>query len=133
MSLISEDIPCILASGVSWSRSSQGRVVADRIRDSRSRQWSHSFFGTFRFSIFLVNPRLSSRISPSHWFIQGEWGSICFLWHPASRSFWEISPRVCSLDPSMIILGGTPSCLKSRSRANGASLFPDIGILRDHP
>ena len=51
MSLMSEDMPCILASWVWWSRSKQGSVVAERILDSSSRQWSQSFLGTIRFSI----------------------------------------------------------------------------------
>ena len=131
MSLMSEDMPCILASGVWWSRSKRGSVVAERILDSNSRQWSQSFLGTFRFSIFLVNPRFNSRISPSHKFIQGACGSICFLWHPASRSLRAKSPRFCSLEPSIIISGGTPSCLNIRSRAKEASLFFVMGMVRD--
>ena len=123
MSLMSEDMPCILASGVWWSRSKRGRVVAERILDSRSRQWFQSFLGTFRLSIFLVYPRFNSRISPSHKFIQGECGSICFLWHPASRSLRAKSPMFCSLEPSIIITVGTPSCLNRLSRAKGVSLF----------
>ena len=133
MSLMSEDMPCILASGVWWSRSKRGRVVAERIIDSSYRKWSQSFLGTLRFSIFLVEPRFNSQISPSHKFIQGECGSICFLWHPASRSLRAKSPMFCSLDPSMIISGGTPSCLNRRSRANGASLLFVMGIVRDQP
>ena len=116
---MSEDMPCISASGVWWSRSKRGSVVTERILDSISRKWSQSFLGTFHFSIFLVDPRFNSRISPSHKFIQGECGSICFLWHPASRILRANSPRFCSLDPSMIISGGTPSCLNRRSRAMG--------------
>ena len=119
MSLMSADMPCILASEVWWSRSKRGSVVAERILDSRSRQWSQSLLGTFRFSIFLVEPRFNSRISPSHKFIQGECGSIWFLWHPASRSLRENSPRFCYLDPSMIISGGIPSCLNRQLREMG--------------
>ena len=126
-------MPCILSSGVWWSRSKRGSVVAELILDSSSRQWSQSFLGTFRFSIFLVEPHFNSRISPSHEFIQSERGSICFLWNPASRSLRTKSPRFCSLDPSMIISGGTPSCLNRRSRANGASLFFVVGMVRDQP
>ena len=126
-------MPCILASGVWWSRSKQGSVVAERILDSSSRQWSQSFLGTLRFSIFLVEPRFNSRISPSRKFIQGECVSICFLWNPASRSFRENFPRFSTLDPSMIISGGNPSCLNRRSRANGASLYFVMGMVRYQP
>ena len=119
MSLMSADMPCILDSGVWWSRSKRGSVVTGQILDSSSRQWYQSFVGTFRFSVFLVEPRFNSRISPSHNFIQGECGSICFLWNPASLSLQAKSPRFCYLDPSMIISGGTPSCLNRRSRAMG--------------
>ena len=128
---MSVDMPCILASEVWWSRSKWGSVVAERILDSSSRQWSQSFLGTFRLSIFLVDPHCNSQISPSQKFIQGECGSICFLWHPASRSLRAKSPRFCSLDPSMIISGETPSCLNRRSRAKGASLFFFMGMVRD--
>ena len=69
----------------------------------------------------------------SHKFIQGECGSICFLWHPASRSLRAKSPRFCSLEPSIIISGGTPSCLNGRSRAKGASLFFVMGMVQDQP
>ena len=131
MSLMSVDMPCILASGVWWSRSKQGSVVAEQILDSSSRQWSQSFLGTFRFSIYLVEPRFNSRISPSHKFIQDECGSICVLWHPASLSLQVKSPRFCSLDTSMIISGGTPSCLKRRSREKLASLFFFMGMVLD--
>ena len=131
MSLMSEDMPWILASGVWWSRSNQVSVVAERILYSSSRQWSQSFLGKFCFSIFLVDPRFNSRISPSHKFIQGECGSICFLWHPASRSSRAKSPRFCSLEPSIIISGGTPSCLNRLSRAKGLSLFFVMGMVRD--
>ena len=98
-------------------------VKVKTILEYSSRQWSQSFLGTLRFRIFLVEPHFNSRISPSHKFIQGECGSICFLWHPASRSLRAKSPRFCSLDPSMIISGGTPSCINRRSRENGVSLF----------
>ena len=108
-------------------------MVARCIHDSSSRQWSQSCLGTFRLSISLVEPHFNSQILPSHKFIQGECGSICFLWHPAPRSFQANSSRFCCLDPSMIISGGTPSCLNRRSRANGASLFLVIGMVRDHP
>ena len=130
---MSVDMPCIFYSGVWWSRSKRVSVVAERILDSSSRQWSQSFLGTFCFSIFLVEPRFNSRISPSHKFIQGECGSICFLWHPSSRSLREKYHRFCPLYPSMIISGGTPSCLNRRSRANGASLFFVMGMVRDQP
>ena len=133
MSLMSEDMPCILASGVWWSRSKRGSVVAERILDSSSRQWYQSFLGTFHLSIFLVDPRFNSQISPSHKFILGECGSICFLWHPASRSLRAKSPRFCSLEPSMIMSGGTPSCLNRRSRAKGASLFFVMSMVQDQP
>ena len=133
MSLMSEDMPCIFASGVWWSRSKRSSVVVERIIDSISRQWSQSFLGTFRFSIFLVEPLFNSRISPSQKSIQGECGSIYFLWHPVSRSLRAKSLRFCSLDPSMIISGGTPSCINRRSRANGASLFFVMGMVRDQP
>ena len=133
MSLMSEDMPCILASGVWWSRSKRGNVVPERILDSRSRQWSQIFLGTFCFSIVWVDPRFNSRISPSHKFIQGECGSICFLWHPSSRSLWAKSPRFCSLESSIIILGGTPSCLNRLSREKGVSLFFVMGMVLDQP
>ena len=133
MSLMSAHMPCILASGVWWSWSKRGSVVSERILYSSSRQCSQSFLGKFRFSIFLVEPRFYSRISPSHKFIQGECGSIYFLWHPASRSLRSKFPRFCSLDPSMIISGGTPSCLNRQSRENGASLFFVMGMVRDQP
>ena len=133
MSLMSEDMPCILASGVWWSRSKRGRVVAEQILDSSSRQWSQSFLGKFRFSIFLVDPRINSRISPSHKFIQGECGSISFLWHTASRSLRSKSPRFCSLEPSIIISGGTPSCLNRLSREKGVSLFLVMGMVQYQP
>ena len=128
---MSEDMPCILASGVWWSRSKRGSVVAERILDSSSRQWSQSFLGTFRFSIFLVDSHFNSRILPSHKFIQGECGSILFLWHPASRSLRAKSPRFCSLEPSIIISGGTPSCLNRLSREKGVSLFFVMGMVQD--
>ena len=133
MLLMSEDMPCILASGVWWSRSKRGSVVAERILDSSSRQCSQSFLGTFRLIIFLVNPRFNSRISPSHRFIQDECGSICFLWHPELQSLRAKSPRFYYLEPSMIISGGTPSCLNRPSREKGASLFFVMGIVRDQP
>ena len=59
--------------------------------------------------------------------------SICFLWHPASRSLQEKSPRFCSLEPSIIISGGTPSCINRLSRAKGVSLFLVMGMVRDQP
>ena len=130
---MSSDMPCILASGVWWSRSERGSVAAERILDSRSRQCSQSFLGTFCFSIFLVEPRLNSRILPSHKFIQGECGSICFLWNPVSWSLREKSPRFFSLGQSMIISGGNPSCLNRRSRAKWASLFFVMDMVRDQP
>ena len=133
MSLMSEDMPCILDSGVWWSRSKRGSVVAEQILDSSSRQWSQSFLGTFRVSIFLVEPRFNSQISPLHKFIQGECGSICFLWHPASRSLRAKYPRFCYLDPSMIISGGSPSFLNRRSSSKGASIFFVMGMVRDQP
>ena len=133
MSLMSEDMPCILDSGVWWSGSKGGSVVAERILDSSTRQWSQSFLGAFRLIFFLVNPRFNSRILPSHKFIQGECGSICFLWHPVSRSLRAKSPRFCYLEPSVIISGGTPSCLNRRSRAKGASLFFFMDMVRDQP
>ena len=108
-------------------------MVAERILDSSSRQWSQSFLGSFRFSIFLVDPRFNSRILTSHKFIQGECGSICFLWHPASRSLRAKSPRFCSLEPSIIISGGNPSCLNRLSRSKGVSLFFVMGMVRDQP
>ena len=133
MSLMSADMPCILASGVWWSRSKRGSVLAEQIIDSSSTQWSQSFLGTFRFSIFLVKTRFNSQISPSQKFIQCECVSVCFLWHTASQSLRAKSPRFCYFDPSMIISGGTPSCLNRRSRANGASLFFVVGIVQDQP
>ena len=131
--MMSADMSCIFASGFWWSRSKRGSVVAERILDSRSRQWSQSFLGEFYFSILLVDPRFNSRILPSHKFIQGECGSICFLWHPASRSLRAKSPRFCSLEPSIIISGGTPSCLNRLSRAKGVSLFFVMGMVQDQP
>ena len=51
----------------------------------------------------------------------------------ASRSLRAKSPRFYSLEPSIIISGGTPSCLNRLSRSKGVSLLFVMGLVLYQP
>ena len=64
---------------------------------------------------------------PSHELDHGEWGSTCFTWQSLSLHLVLKFARVCSLEPSIIRLLGTPSLLNSVDSPSCASDFFCIG------
>ena len=105
----------------------------DLISSSSSMQWPQSTFGDLVHIIFLDTPLFSSQMALSAAFIQGEYGSVCQRWQPASLSFHLKSPSVCSFEPSITITGGTPSRWKRRDNASCLSPFLLIRNARVHP
>ncbi len=82
--------------------------------------------GHFGKSNFPLAPLLSSLISCLV-ACQGKKDSVVLFSQPASQSFWRKWPRVCSLEPSMTMRGGTPSCWNMTDRVSCASPFIVIG------
>ena len=52
---------------------------------------------------------------------------------PISRAFQQNSPMVCSLDPSIMIVGGTPSLWAKRDNPSWASDLLRIGYTQTQP
>ena len=107
--------------------------MLERIYDSNSRAWSHSFLGLLALAALCMAPFFNSQIASSAVFYQGEFGSVCLMWVPISLAFLWKSPIVCSLEPSMTIRRGTPSCCASNERPSWASALHLIGKTLDQP
>ena len=89
-------------------------------------RWIHFFF-------FLSDPLFSSQIPTSEAIFHRDSGSVCLKWQPASATLRLKLLRVCSFEPSTIILGGTQSRLNNMERASCAPPFVAMGNARDRP
>ena len=101
--------------------------------DSSTRQWSHKALGALEWDIFYSKPFLSSRIDPLAALDHGVYGSVILTCEPACQHLHLNSPSVCSLDPSIIIMAGTPSLAWRVESASDASDFFLMGCALVQP
>ena len=90
-------------------------------------QSSHNTLGHLLRRKSLPAASLAILMVPSHELDHGEYGSTCFTWQSLSLHLVLNLERVCSLEPSIIRLLGTPSLLNSVDNASCASDFFCIG------
>ena len=98
-----------------------------------SMQWPQRTLGDSVFIILRDTPRFNSRIHPSAACCHGEYGLVCLAWQSASLNFLLKLPRVCSFEPSSIMVGGTPSRWNNRDKLSWALPFVVKGCARDQP
>jgi hypothetical protein len=101
--------PLTLISCTWPSRPKISREVCDSTYASLIMQSSQNLLGQPEHIICGPMPIFNSRTPPSPMLVDCVWGSVCFIWQPASRNFLLNYPSTCALAPSMTMTLGTPS------------------------
>jgi hypothetical protein len=108
-------------------------AVQDHARACHSRQSSHSHFGAWDQTILQPIPHFSCCIAPSTALDHGVCGSVCLTCKPDCWHLWQNKLRICSFNPSITIMLGTPSHWSNNDRALCACNFFCIGYAWVHP
>ena len=123
----------MMISGICPSSSRCATAILEQIYDSSSSAQSQSILGLLALAALHPAPFFNSWIVSSAELCQGECGSVYLMWVPISLAFLQKKTIICSLEPSMTILGGTLSHCANSDKPSWASALCLIGKTLDQP